>query len=147
MNKNEMTVTLWLQRGATLQSTSPKPKPEAPGIRPTARPLNPKRVEASLEFANISSRELRVDIRLWFIRLTVLADGQPVKYIGPMVSLGPPSESDLIVLKPGSTFRTEPVALNNYYGLPDGFEGELEVSFQFSSEIPTAAATLAASSS
>lgn len=142
MNRNELTVVLHLKRGTSTNSAAPKPKPPVGFIRVTERSIHQSQVEAFLEFTNISAKNLRIENRLWFIRLKVLADGKLVNYIGPMVSLGPPTESDFVTLKPGDKFTTESVVLNSYYGLTDDFKGALEVSFQFSGEVPLAVATL-----
>ncbi|MDZ4082345.1 MAG: hypothetical protein U1E10_05385 [Bdellovibrionales bacterium] len=144
IHRDELSVTLQLWRGVSTAAANAKPKPESPGIRKTDSPVNPKHIGASLEFTNVSSREVHVISRFWFIRLDVKVDQKPMKYIGPMVSLGPPNESDFATLKPGEKFTTEPTILNNYYGLADEFDGTLEVSFQYSSEVPTAVATLPA---
>jgi hypothetical protein len=119
VNKNELSIALHLRKEASGPSTS-------------------------LEFTNVSSRELHIENRLWFTRLKVFANDKPVEYIGPMVSMPPPNKSDFVTLKPGSKFTTEPIKLNSYYGLPDNFNGILKVSFQFSPVVPVSVATLSA---
>ena len=145
VGKNELSVSLHLWRGESRASVSAKAKPKlSPGIHTKENVPNPKCISASLEFTNVSSRELHIENRLWFTRLKLFANDKPVEYIGPMVSMPSPSKSDFVSLKPGEKFATEPINLNNYYGISEDFNAALKVSFQFSSEVPVAVSTLSA---
>jgi hypothetical protein len=153
VKSNELSVTLHLWRGTSPSSVSSKPKPSpSPGLqaqekkiqRPNSGRQNPDDILASLEFTNVSARELHVNSGLWFIRLKVFADDKPVEYIGPSVSMPPPEKGDFVTLKPGDKFAPEPVVLSNYFRLADGFGGILKVTFQYSSQVPVTVATLSA---
>jgi hypothetical protein len=145
VNKDELSITLHLWKGANLPPIALKPKTRrSSGIHMQEKLMNPQDISAALEFTNVSSRELHIENRLWFTKLKVFANDKPLKYMGPMVSMPPPERSDFVTLKPGDKFATEPAILNGYYGLPDDFTGSLKVSFQFSSEAPVVVSTLSA---
>jgi hypothetical protein len=151
LHKDELAITLHLWQGtkAPTLNTRLKPVPSA-GTQPKIE-LPPEGKEkinqenlisVSLEFTNISSREIHIESRLWFTRLSVLANGKPVQYIGPSASLTSPEKKDFESLRPGEKFATDSVILNKYYRFADNFKGPLVITLQLVSQVPEAKATL-----
>lgn len=143
LNEGEIQVTLHLKIGRLEASVKKKPKPgmiELP--EPTDGSIKSDKVLVSLAFANKSNREIHIENRLWFTRLTVKAAGTTVAYVGPMASMPPPDITDFTTLKPGQRFETEPIDLQDYYKIPEGFKGVLQASYQHSPQVPLAIGNL-----
>ncbi len=143
INPNEANIRLFIWKGSKAPATLKFETKTAPsiGLKPkiSATANNSSSIEknlsAALEFTNVSSRELHIENRLWFTRLKIWNDNKKIEYIGPMVSLPPPIQSDFKTLQPGQKFVTEPVILNQFYQIPDPLNGILKISFQFSTQL------------
>jgi len=134
VKKNELAVTIHL---AKIPEDQIEKKKASGGIqKPKLSPENNDRegeeiLSAQLEFKNISSRELHIENRLWFIRLNIHLNDKKLEYTGPMVSMGPPSKSDFKTLQANESFQTEQVNLNSYYIFPKGIKGTLRVEYSY----------------
>ncbi len=145
IKKNELSVTLHLLKGSADELGKVKAKDNISKPQLTPEIVEPKIDEVIsvwLEYKNISSREIHIEDRLWFIRLKVVLNDKPIDYIGPMVSMPPPSKSDFKSLKPEESFKSEAVNLNSYYSLPNDVKGSLRVEYSHHSNVDTAFATL-----
>lgn len=131
IQENELLVSLQMAKA----SPSPKSGSLRPGIHLQEKPANPHHIQATLEFHNISSRDLNIISRFWFMKLEILANEKSIGYQGPMVSLPPPKKSDYVTLKPGEKYSTEPIILNSYFNLADEFKGVLKVKYQYSPQV------------
>lgn len=125
--------TSQLRLNLTLREETVQPRVLIPGQDNT--PSN--RVFVKLSITNPNKQPVSIHVPMWFTSLQVQVDGKTLDYIGPALSMPPPTEADFKKVQQNMPFEQE-VVLNSYFNVPMKSGKELSVTYSYLGKVAQA---------